>query len=89
MRLEGECNRCGLCCVRDGYVCRNLQIDTVLGVPGATRCMAYDVRFDGMPILGRNADGHTRAGVCRKDSAEEAEIIVQFIGLGCSLKRKD
>lgn len=89
MRLEGECNRCGLCCTSDGYTCINLQIDTTLGEPGATRCMAYDVRFEGMLITGQNSDGHRRQGVCRKDSKEETQIILQFIGKGCSLKRNE
>jgi hypothetical protein len=53
---------------RNGFHCINLQIDTTLGEPGATRCMAYDVRFDGMPIIGRNAQGEVRHGVCRKDT---------------------
>jgi hypothetical protein len=68
------------------YICRNLQIDGKLGEPGATRCMAYDVRFDGMPILGRNAEGHTRVGACRKNSTLEDAVIVKWIGHGCSLK---
>lgn len=89
MKLEGQCNRCGLCCTADGFTCINLQIDTTLGEPGATRCMAYDVRFDGMPIVGRNAEGQRRTGVCRKDSAEETALIVRFIGKGCSLTRKE
>lgn len=89
MQLEGDCNRCGQCCTINGYVCINLQIDTTLGEPQSTRCMAYDVRFDGMPIIARNSDGHRIQGVCRKDSPQEAEIIQQWIGRGCSLKRKD
>ena len=89
MKLIGDCNRCGLCCTDGEFVCRNLQIDTTLGAPYSTRCMAYDVRYDGMPILGRNAQGQTKTGVCRKDSAEETKIIVPWIGKGCSLKRKE
>src|SRR4051812_7202321 len=87
--LVGECNRCGLCCTFGGYTCINLQIDTVLGQPQATRCMAYDVRFEGMDIVGRNTQGEMRWGKCRKDTPAETAIIVQFIGKGCSLKRKE
>lgn len=88
MKLIGECNRCGLCCQSEGFTCVNLQIDGTPGQPGATRCMAYDVRFDGMRIWGRNAAGEVREGRCSKDSAEETRIIKLFIGKGCSLRKE-
>ncbi len=86
MSLTGECNRCGLCCTADGFTCINLQIDTHLGDPNGTRCMAYDVRFDGMPIWGRNEHGEIREAKCAKDSAEETRIIKFWIGKGCALR---
>jgi hypothetical protein len=53
--------------------CINLQIDTTLGEPGATRCMAYDVRFDGMPIIGRNAKANAPRRLPQGHAAETAD----------------
>lgn len=90
MKLEGECNRCGLCCTLGPYRCVHLRATDKLGAPGATSCAVYDRRYDGMPIIGVDAGGRPRvAGVCRKDSPKETAVIVQWIGKGCSLKRKD
>jgi hypothetical protein len=90
--LEGECNKCGLCCTaQKGGVwlfCTHLLVAGQLGTEGATRCLAYEHRYDGMPILMRTADGKEQVFArCHKDSAEETAVIVQKgIGKGCSLR---
>lgn len=90
MKLEGECNRCGLCCIQNGLRCIHLAVDSTPGTASATRCTAYARRYDGMPIAGVDKDGHVRTiGICRKNSVEETQIIAQFIGKGCSLTRKE
>lgn len=90
MTLVGECNRCGLCCMQDGHRCIYLAVDGKPGEPNATRCTAYERRYDGMPIAGVDANGKVKViGVCRKDSPKETQIIAQFIGKGCSLTRKE
>ena len=88
MNLTGDCNRCGLCCTVGNGQCVHLEVTGKLGEPGATRCLAYANRYDGMPIFGRTPNGLVR-GWCRKDSPAETAVIVQWIGKGCSLKRKN
>lgn len=89
MQLEGECNRCGLCCTFGRLRCEYLVVTAHLGNPGASRCAKYATRYDGMPIRAVNGHGKVKAhGLCRKDSPEETQVIVQWIGNGCSLKRK-
>ncbi len=89
IRLVGECNRCGICCVNqegtDRFICENLEM-TNLGQPNGTRCTVYDKRYNGMPILMYADDGRWVRSLCMKDSAEESQIILdKGIGKGCSL----
>lgn len=88
--LVGDCNRCGQCCTNGNYRCEFLVVTARLGRPNATRCAKYATRYEGMPIRAVDSRGKVRAhGVCRKDSADETKVIEQWIGHGCSLKRKD
>lgn len=91
--LEGECNKCGLCCAakKDGQwlFCSNLLVSSI-GMEGGTRCLVYEKRYDGMPITMTNVDGNIRVfAQCHKDSPEEtAKIVQEGIGKGCSLRIK-
>lgn len=95
--LVGDCNQCGVCCEveSDGATlrCENLEIFSSLGQPWASRCRAYQTRYDGMPI--RLYD--IRTGqlteddfICAKNTpanrhAETETILNHGIGRGCSL----
>ena len=90
--LEGECNRCGACCEVESWGmtlrCENLEMLGLIGQLGASRCRAYQTRYDGMPI--RLYDIRTGRRVmdslCAKNSRAETEAILsQGIGRGCSL----
>ena len=50
--LDGECNRCGICCVEreTGARCENLEINGAVGAPMTTRCKVYGERYNGMPV---------------------------------------
>lgn len=95
LKLEGTCNRCGLCCTveKGGGVtlyCHNLQMNTYLGLPGATTCRMYGNRYPGMPIMLNAKDGQFVAmGACAHGSAMDAEVIASWIGKGCSLRIAD
>ena len=88
MKLVGDCNRCGLCCLAGAFQCINLIVTGNPGEPKGTECGVYANRYDGMPILmidskGRIATGDYR---CRQNSdVETREIIKRGIGYGCSL----
>lgn len=89
LRLEGTCNRCGLCCMDGALRCINLEIEGTLGAPYATRCRVYTQRTLGMPILLVNAVGviEAVASCTYMDNAiEDKEIMAKGIGKGCSLK---
>lgn len=88
--LTGTCNRCGLCCVIEGFRCLNLvgpkPLNPVLQ-GGPTTCAVYDKRYDKMPIILVNDEGLMVRGTCGKDSpAETRAIIERGIGQGCSLE---
>lgn len=94
--LQGECNRCGLCCVRDHQgrrvVCEHLRAELPvrpLGHPASSRCAAYEHRRPGapLPIRLRDGEGVTRlTGWCHKDAWQEDHTIAELgIGRGCSL----
>ena len=95
--LQGECNRCGLCCsgtVPDGrsYVCANLEVVGPLGTPFATRCKVYAERVDGMLIVGVEpvTGAIVGTGFCYLNSRQEdLAIINKGIGRGCSLTLKE
>jgi hypothetical protein len=94
LRLVGECNRCGLCCTatKNGKTlyCHNLQRTDAVGVPGATFCRAYAIRFPGMPIMMYDSLGEIQAlGMCSHKSEVDEENIAQWIGKGCSLRIDD
>ncbi len=95
--LVGECNQCGVCCEveSDGATlrCENLEVLGPIGQPWASRCRAYQTRYDGMPIqlydirTGRFSEDEF---VCAKNSpqnrhAETETILNHGIGRGCSL----
>ena len=95
--LVGDCNQCGACCeVECGGVtlrCENLEVLGSIGQPQASRCRAYQTRYDGMPIrlydirTGQLAEDDF---ICPKNSpanrhAETETILNQGIGRGCSL----
>ena len=91
LRLEGECNRCGLCCTvshrGETLYCHNLQITGPLGVPGASFCKAYGIRFSGMRIMFYDKTGVIKAeGNCAHNDPMEGEVIAPWIGKGCSLQ---
>ncbi len=95
--LVGDCNQCGACCEVESegatLRCENLEVLGPIGQPRASRCRAYQTRYDGMPI--RLYD--IRTGqlseddyICPKNSpansqAETETILSQGIGRGCSL----
>ena len=89
VNLLGSCNRCGRCCVAmvEGvrFICENLEM-TSLGNPEGSRCLVYNKRFDGMPIVMLNDEGDAFVpAVCHKDSeAEVRDILERGIGNGCS-----
>ncbi len=88
IRLVGDCNRCGLCCLPFGYRCINLIISKPLGEPQATKCAVYSHRWDGMPIMlldtEGNIVGHSK---CHKGCPMEIEAILEKgIGRGCSME---
>lgn len=88
--LQGQCNRCGLCCLaEDGSRCQFLIVSAAPGEPEATRCKVYRIRYDGMAIKMVRSDGTMSPAAfhCAKDSAEEETIIIRKgIGRGCSLQ---
>ena len=95
--LVGDCNQCGACCEVESegatLRCENLEVLGPIGQPRASKCRAYQTRYDGMPI--RLYD--IRTGqlseddyICPKNSpansqAETETILSQGIGRGCSL----
>lgn len=91
LQLEGECNRCGLCCTAshrgETLYCHNLQRVAQVGMPNATFCKAYALRRPGMRILMLDKFGIIKAeGACTHGSAVDNENIAQWIGKGCSLQ---
>jgi len=58
-QLEGDCNKCGICCYSlDGNAhCENLDIVGWPGDEDATKCKVWDTRYHGMPIRMVNYDG--------------------------------
>ena len=87
IQLTGECNFCGLCCVKDGFRCANLIITGEIGDPEATKCAVYDIRYDGMPIIMIDGNGNSKiGGKCwYRSDRETLEILDSGIGKGCSL----
>ena len=95
--LVGDCNQCGACCEMESegvtLRCENLEVLGPIGQPEASRCRAYQTRYDDMPI--RMYDIRTGQLVeddfaCAKNSpanrhAETETILSQGIGRGCSL----
>jgi len=88
IRLVGECNQCGLCCMIGDLRCINLIVTGKPGEPMATTCAVYGARYSGMPII--MVDSQGRIGmetICGKDDANEALTIIQRgINKGCSLE---
>jgi hypothetical protein len=64
----------------------NLQVDTILGLPGAATCKAYHMRYPGMPIMLVKDGAVTALGSCTHGSGADAEVIAEWIGKGCSLQ---
>ena len=85
-RLVGECNRCGHCCVPDGYRCLNLQVRGEIGQPNASKCKKYGMRYNGMPIVLQNDKGDMRFGECVVGAADDFVVFERSIGKGCSLE---
>ncbi len=90
--LVGDCNRCGVCCEVESFGrtlrCANLEVIGSLGQPGASRCRAYQTRYEGMPIqLYDIRTGRLiRNSICAKNSPGETDAILsRGIGRGCSL----
>ena len=92
MRLIGECSRCGLCCsgVWAGrpFVCEHLVLTGQIGTPQATRCNAYDRRFNGMAVHWIDQERGTvlAQSVCFKGTEDETRLILPHLGKGCSLE---
>lgn len=85
-RLQGTCNRCGLCCTPNGLRCHYLEIEAKIGEPYASRCKVYKTRFPGMTIFLLSGSGVVEAvGACTHGSPEDDKVIRPFIGKGCSL----
>ena len=90
MKLEGLCNCCGLCCVRDELRCEYLEVIGEIGQPEATRCRVWPVKYNRMPIRMLNKDGQAvEESVCYVESLDEKMAILERgIGKGCSLQVK-
>ena len=93
VKLKGNCNRCGLCCVSfiNGtmYRCINLIVRGYVSEPDATTCSVYNARRPEMPILMLDEEGHESPGrhVCCHGSPDEGAIIMhKGFGKGCSLE---
>lgn len=87
-QISGDCHRCGLCCEVNGFRCEHLLLEhgKVVGDPEASACQVYDQRYQGMPIrLFDATKEHYMIGHCAKDTQEEVEHILPYIGRGCSL----
>ena len=90
--LVGDCNQCGVCCEveSEGVTlrCENLEVLGSIGQPWASKCRAYQTRYDGMPIrlydirTGRLIENSISA---KNSRAETEAILSQGIGRGCSL----
>lgn len=90
--LVGDCNRCGVCCEVESFGmtlrCERLEVLGPIGQPGATRCRAYQTRYDGMPIQLYDIRTGRRVmdSLCAKNSQGETDAILsRGIGRGCSL----
>ena len=92
IELVGDCNRCGACCEVESYGttlrCEYLEVLGSTGQPWASRCRAYQTRYDGMPI--QLYDIRTGRlimdSLCAKNSPAETEAILsRGVGRGCSL----
>ena len=66
MSYTGDCNLCGRCCeitvnhIERGatvFRCSNLGVFDQIGIAGATLCMVWDKRWQGMPIVMVSEDG--------------------------------
>ena len=91
--LEGQCNKCGLCCAPiidgDRWACENLAQIATLGQPEATYCRVYASRYDGMPINLVHPDGRLEPARCTKGTEEESRAIMNSgFARGCSLTAK-
>lgn len=88
-KLEGTCNRCGLCCFDRDLRCNYLEVTALgPGVAMGTRCRVHAARWPGMPIMLVDAQGSVKAiGQCAHGTPQdEVEIIAKGIGKGCSLR---
>lgn len=90
--LVGDCNRCGVCCEVESFGmtlrCEHLEVLGSIGQPGASRCRAYQTRYDGMSIqlYDIRTGRFIRNSICAKNSQGETEAILsRGIGRGCSL----
>lgn len=90
--LVGDCNRCGVCCEVESWGrtlrCEHLEVLGSIGQPEASRCRAYQTRYDGMPIqlYDIRTGRPIRGSICAKDSRAETDAILsRGIGRGCSL----
>lgn len=87
-RLEGTCNRCGICCFSpDGEArCENLVVEGFPGDPDATRCGVWETRTHGMPIRMVRWDGtlayESRCTVFAQQLAEGGRLVLPE---GCTL----
>ena len=86
VKLTGTCNQCGLCCYIGEFRCINLIVSGKPGEPMASKCGAYNSRYDGMPIVLVDPNGKTRMATCSHGSElEDLEIFERGIGKGCSM----
>lgn len=68
--------------------CEHLEVRGAIGQPWASRCRAYQTRYDGMPIQLNDIRTGRRVEIslCAKNSRAETDAILsQGIGRGCSL----
>jgi hypothetical protein len=88
-RLEGTCNRCGLCCLDGDLRCHYLEVSSLgVGVAMGTRCRVHASRFPGMPIIMIDVEGKVAklAACAHGTPQDDIEIMAKGIGKGCSLR---
>jgi hypothetical protein len=71
----------------EGLRCIYLEVVGKPGDPGATRCKIHDERRRGLPILLMTPEGLVGSlGVCAHGTSVDDEVIIPYIGKGCSLE---
>ena len=90
VKLTGDCNRCGMCCFMGRYRCVNLLVEGKPGEPKATKCGAYSIRYNAMPIVMIDPEGEIVDAFCRHDDPNEGILIAsRGFGKGCSMRWED